>query len=116
MDSKRKREHYEINEKKSDHKRRDRDDDQRSRDKRCRDDEWSPYMKEYDPLKAGSIDGTDTEPHDRAISRAKVSHYEPPHGLESDPKKTLLVARFGPEVTDRGLKEVCKFLGIYSCE
>jgi hypothetical protein len=28
------------------------------------------YSKIYDPVKAGSIDGTDTEPHDAAIVRA----------------------------------------------
>lgn len=67
---------------------------------------WSPYAKEYDPLKAGSIDGTDTEPHDKAISRAMEAHYEPPHGLKSKPERTLFVARFGPKVTKHDLKEV----------
>lgn len=31
------------------------------------------YLKEYDPIKAGSIDGTDTEPHDAAVDRATQS-------------------------------------------
>jgi hypothetical protein len=31
----------------------------------------------YDALKAGSIDGTDTLPHDRAVSRALQSHCMP---------------------------------------
>lgn len=66
---------------------------------------WSPYAKEYDPLKAGSIDGTDTEPHDKAISRAMQAHYEPPHGLKSKPERTLFVARFGPKITKHELKE-----------
>lgn len=33
-------------------------------------DEWSPLAKIYDPLKCGSIDGTDTVPHDKAVIRA----------------------------------------------
>ncbi|XP_024946846.1 U11/U12 small nuclear ribonucleoprotein 35 kDa protein [Cephus cinctus] len=66
---------------------------------------WSPYAKEYDPLKAGSIDGTDTEPHDRAVSRAMITHYEPPHGLKSKPDRTLFVSRFGPNVSKQDLKE-----------
>lgn len=67
---------------------------------------WSPFAKEYDPLKAGSIDGTDTEPHDKAISRAMQAHYESPHGLKSKPERTLFVARFGPKITKHDLKEV----------
>ncbi|KAI4477975.1 hypothetical protein M0804_012455 [Polistes exclamans] len=66
---------------------------------------WTPYAKEYDPLKAGSIDGTDTEPHDKAVSRAMQAHYEPPHGLKSKPERTLFVARFGPKIMEQDLKE-----------
>ncbi|KAG7187969.1 hypothetical protein KM043_013926 [Ampulex compressa] len=66
---------------------------------------WSPYAKEYDPLKAGSIDGTDLEPHDRAISRAISARYRSPHGLRSKPERTLFVARFGPGITKHDLKE-----------
>lgn len=57
-------------------------------------------------MKAGSIDGTDTEPHDKAISRAMQAHYEPPHGLKSKPERTLFVARFGSKVAKHDLKEV----------
>ena len=35
--------------------------------------DWAPLVVdygEYDPLKVGSIDGTDLRPHDRAITRA----------------------------------------------
>ncbi|KAG5896440.1 hypothetical protein JTB14_022519 [Gonioctena quinquepunctata] len=32
--------------------------------------EWSRFAKVYNPIKIGSIDGTDVEPHDRAIERA----------------------------------------------
>lgn len=31
---------------------------------------WEPIARVYDPLKAGSIDGTDTIPHDHGILRA----------------------------------------------
>lgn len=35
--------------------------------------EWAPYSTEYgfySPLMSGSIDGTDTRPHDRGVVRA----------------------------------------------
>ena len=76
---------------------------------------WSPYAKEYDPLKAGSIDGTDTEPHDKAVSRAIQAHYEPPRSLKSKPERTLYVARFGPKVTKYDLKEFfCRYGDVLS--
>lgn len=31
---------------------------------------WEAVARSYDPLKAGSIDGTDTTPHDHAVVRA----------------------------------------------
>lgn len=31
---------------------------------------WHPIARVYHPLTAGSIDGTDTRPHDRAVERA----------------------------------------------
>ncbi|XP_066585702.1 U11/U12 small nuclear ribonucleoprotein 35 kDa protein-like [Prorops nasuta] len=66
---------------------------------------WSPYLKEYDPLKAGSIDGTDTEPHDKAITRAINAHYEPPKNLKSKPSRVLFVARFDSRITDKDLND-----------
>jgi hypothetical protein len=67
---------------------------------------WKPYAKDYDPLKAGSIDGTDTEPHDKAISRAMLKNYEPPHNLKSKPERTLFVGRLSLKVTKYDLEEV----------
>lgn len=67
---------------------------------------WRPYARQYDPLKAGSIDGTDTQPHDKAVSRAMLMHYEPPHDLDSKPERTIFVARLGPKITNCDLKEV----------
>ncbi|KAH0952670.1 hypothetical protein HN011_006503 [Eciton burchellii] len=66
---------------------------------------WKPYAKDYDPLKAGSIDGTDTEPHDKAISRAMLKNYEPPHNLKSKPERTLFVGRLSLKVTKYDLEE-----------
>ena len=39
--------------------------------------DWSPEPNFYHPLMAGSIDGTDIEPHDRAVVRAMRSEYRP---------------------------------------
>lgn len=68
--------------------------------------EWSPIAKEYDPLKAGSIDGTDEEPHDRAVLRAMLARYVPNKGVVGDPLLTLFVARLSPQTTEEKLKEV----------
>ncbi|XP_034942363.1 U11/U12 small nuclear ribonucleoprotein 35 kDa protein-like [Chelonus insularis] len=74
---------------------------------------WSPYAKVYEPLKAGSIDGTDTEPHDRAITRAIRSYYAPPpqFACKSVPSRTLFVARFSPKTTKQHLIELFSTVG-----
>lgn len=41
---------------------------------------WYPYAVDYgkyDPLMAGSIDGTDLRPHDRAVTRASQVKCKP---------------------------------------
>nr|XP_060641524.1 U11/U12 small nuclear ribonucleoprotein 35 kDa protein [Anolis sagrei ordinatus] len=68
--------------------------------------EWAPIAKEYDPLKAGSIDGTDEEPHDRAVWRAMLARYVPNKGVSGDPHLTLFVARLNLQTTEDKLKEV----------
>ncbi|XP_066466022.1 U11/U12 small nuclear ribonucleoprotein 35 kDa protein [Tiliqua scincoides] len=68
--------------------------------------EWAPIAKDYDPLKAGSIDGTDEEPHDRAVWRAMVARYVPNRGVSGDPHLTLFVARLNLQTTEDKLKEV----------
>ncbi|XP_077165502.1 U11/U12 small nuclear ribonucleoprotein 35 kDa protein isoform X1 [Paroedura picta] len=68
--------------------------------------EWAPIAKEYDPLKAGSIDGTDEEPHDRAIWRAMTARYVPNRTVTGDPHLTLFVARLSLQTTEEKLKEV----------
>ncbi|KAL4658243.1 U11/U12 small nuclear ribonucleoprotein 35 kDa protein [Arapaima gigas] len=69
-------------------------------------DEWSPVAKIYTPLKAGSIDGTDTEPHDRGVWRAMMARYKPNKGVVGDPHLTLFVARLNQQTTEEKLLEV----------
>ncbi|XP_067014680.1 U11/U12 small nuclear ribonucleoprotein 35 kDa protein [Anabrus simplex] len=64
---------------------------------------WSTY-KYYDPLKAGSIDGTDTEPHDRAIVRALTAEYICDPKVEGRPECTIFISRLTRETTERQVK------------
>lgn len=68
--------------------------------------DWCPIAREYDPLKAGSIDGTDVEPHDRAVWRAMCTRYRPNKGVVGDPLLTLFVARLNPQTTEEKLHDV----------
>lgn len=65
-------------------------------------DTWHPRARVYHPLTAGSIDGTDTRPHDKAIERAMKASYVPPSPA-SDARRTLFVARLNPETTEKTL-------------
>lgn len=69
---------------------------------------WSPYFKIYDPLKAGSIDGTDLIPHDNAVISAMCAEYVPPdeQTTTSNPKLTLFVGRLNVQTSERQLDEV----------
>ncbi|XP_072231587.1 U11/U12 small nuclear ribonucleoprotein 35 kDa protein [Leuresthes tenuis] len=68
--------------------------------------DWCPIAKAYNPLKAGSIDGTDVEPHDRAVWRAMCARYKPNKGVVGDPLLTLFVARLNPQTTEEKLHKV----------
>lgn len=68
--------------------------------------DWNPIAKEYNPLKAGSIDGTDVDPHDRAVFRAMYARYKPNKGVLGDPLLTVFVARLNPLTTEDKLHEV----------
>ncbi|CAJ1063961.1 U11/U12 small nuclear ribonucleoprotein 35 kDa protein [Xyrichtys novacula] len=68
--------------------------------------DWSPVARAYDPLKAGSIDSTDVEPHDRAVWRAMCARYKPNKGVIGDPLLTLFVARLNPQTTEDKLHQV----------
>ena len=78
---------------------------------RHRDVDWSPYASKYEPIKVGSIDGTDVEPHDRAIVRATSASYKPDPHLASKPESTLFVARLHQDFTEKDLDKVIFFLG-----
>jgi hypothetical protein len=54
---------------------------------------WKPYAQVYDPLQAGSIDGTDHEPYDQAIIRALNSEYEPDKRVKGKSDRTIFVTR-----------------------
>lgn len=73
--------------------------------------EWNPIAKVYDPLKAGSIDGTDVEPHDRAVWRAMSAQYKPNKGVVGDPLLTLFVSRLNPLTTEEKLHQVFSKFG-----
>uniref|UniRef100_A0A1B6D5S4 U11/U12 small nuclear ribonucleoprotein 35 kDa protein n=1 Tax=Clastoptera arizonana TaxID=38151 RepID=A0A1B6D5S4_9HEMI len=76
----------------------------------------SPQAIIYDPLKAGSIDGTDTIPHDKAITRAMEADYKPNTRLQSNPEKTLFVGRLNPNTSEEKVKEVFMSFGnVKSC-
>ncbi|TSM28132.1 U11/U12 small nuclear ribonucleoprotein 35 kDa protein [Bagarius yarrelli] len=73
--------------------------------------EWSALAKVYDPLKAGSIDSTDVEPHDRAIWRAMNANYRPNKDVTGDPQLTLFVARLNKKTTEEELHTVFSKFG-----
>ena len=83
------------------------------------------YPQYYDPLMAGSIDGTDTEAHDRAIARAMNAYCtiinvnnslnlfiivadtaENDPKIQSDPYCTLFVGKLYRSTTEKKLHEV----------
>ncbi|KAH3829726.1 U11/U12 small nuclear ribonucleoprotein 35 kDa protein-like [Dreissena polymorpha] len=72
---------------------------------------WCAVPKVYDPLKAGSIDGTDTEPHDRAILRAMNAKYKPNKSVVGDPENTVFVGRLSPNTDEEMIEEHFKKYG-----
>lgn len=73
--------------------------------------EWSPLAKVYDPLKAGSIDSTDVEPHDRAVWRAMNANFKPNKGVTGDPQLTLFVAKLNSQTSEEDLRNVFSKFG-----
>jgi len=61
---------------------------------------WSPLAKFYHPLQAGSIDGTDTVPHDKAVSRAMAAKYKPNKRVCGNPDSTLFVGKLSKETRE----------------
>ncbi|ESN93622.1 hypothetical protein HELRODRAFT_88458, partial [Helobdella robusta] len=68
--------------------------------------DWQPVADIYDPIAVGSIDATDTEPHDHAIIRALNSVYKPNKGVEGDPERTIFVGRLNHTTDEAKLKEL----------
>ncbi|XP_065217153.1 U11/U12 small nuclear ribonucleoprotein 35 kDa protein-like [Planococcus citri] len=66
---------------------------------------WYPRAVIYDPLKAGSIDGTDTEPHDKAVVRALNAEYKPNYKVKGVPENTIFISRLNRKTSERTLKE-----------
>ena len=72
----------------------------------------SQRLSSYDPLKAGSIDGTDTVPHDRGIIRALRAVYN--HGgsrCTGTADTTLFVGRLHEDTTEETVTTVFKKFG-----
>ncbi|KAL0896201.1 hypothetical protein ABMA27_012144 [Loxostege sticticalis] len=77
---------------------------------------FQKYATEYDPVKIGSIDGTDTEPHDRAIVRALNSEYTPNKLVQGNPHYTIFIGRLNPRTTqDTIFAEFSKMGKIAAC-
>ncbi|GFR08624.1 hypothetical protein TNCT_317731 [Trichonephila clavata] len=72
---------------------------------------WEPVPRTYDPLKAGSIDGTDMIPHDHGIVRAMQAEYKPNNLVVGDPKATIFVGRLNPITEEDALKKVFSRFG-----
>eukprot|EP00249_Psilotum_nudum_P013409 c24312_g1_i3 orf=1122-1733(-) len=70
------------------------------------------YSDTYHPIQAGSIDGTDTTPHDNAIYRALLASstglYDPTGDpkAEGDPYCTVFVGRLSRNTTEECLHKV----------
>ncbi|XP_069684579.1 U11/U12 small nuclear ribonucleoprotein 35 kDa protein-like isoform X2 [Periplaneta americana] len=66
---------------------------------------WTPYAQVYDPIKIGSIDSTDPEPHDRAIIRALNSEYQPDKNVKGKPDRTIFVARLYRQTSEKTIEQ-----------
>lgn len=75
-------------------------------------DDWRPISRDcYDPLKAGSVDGTDTEPHDQAVWRAMNTHYTPPD-VDTKADRTLFVGRLPHSTEEEQLHHKFSAFGV----
>lgn len=67
---------------------------------------WYPRTVVYDPIKVGSIDSTDTEPHDAGVIRAINSKYKPNYKAKGNPLNTIFVAKLSLNTTEKDLENV----------
>ncbi|XP_060856567.1 U11/U12 small nuclear ribonucleoprotein 35 kDa protein-like [Metopolophium dirhodum] len=71
---------------------------------------WYPKSIVYDVIKAGSIDGTDNEPHDAGIIRALNSNYKTSYKAKGNPLNTIFVGRLSLDTTEKDLEnEFCRY-------
>lgn len=78
---------------------------------------WTPMLTVYDPIKAGSIDMTDTEPHDHGIIRAMNAEYTPDPFVKGKPKRTIFIARLNIKTDEQKLRLIFSEFGdIRSCK
>ncbi|MCO5568654.1 hypothetical protein L7F22_022353 [Adiantum nelumboides] len=75
------------------------------------------YSYTYHPIQAGSIDGTDTAPHDNAVYRAMLASSTGLYDPLGDPKATgnsyciVFVGRLSKETTESTIREVMSRYG-----
>ncbi|RWR98604.1 U11/U12 small nuclear ribonucleoprotein 35 kDa protein-like protein, partial [Dinothrombium tinctorium] len=69
--------------------------------------EFNRYVQKiYDPLKVGSIDGSDKRPHDKAIVRAIDAEYKPNARVIGEPLNTVFVAHLHTETTEDTIRRL----------
>jgi U11/U12 small nuclear ribonucleoprotein SNRNP35 len=79
--------------------------------------QWTPVLTTYDPIKAGSIDMTDTEPHDHGIVRAMNAEYTPDPFLKGKPRRTIFIGRLNLKTQEGHLRQMFSEYGeIHSCK
>lgn len=67
---------------------------------------WYPQTVVYNPIKAGSIDSTDIEPHDFGIVRAVNSTYKTNYKAKGNPLHTIFVGRLSLDTNEKDLENV----------
>lgn len=67
---------------------------------------WYPQTIVYDPIKSGSLDSTDVEPHDAGIARAVKSNYKPGYKACGNPLHTIFVGKLSIDTTEKDLEYV----------
>ena len=77
---------------------------------------WSLLARTYHPVQAGSIDGTDTVAHDRAVCRALNAKYKPNKTVSGDAYCTLFVGKLSKATPEKAVRKAFqKFGEIKSC-
>lgn len=72
---------------------------------------WAPIPKFYNPLMAGSIDGTDTDPHDQAVIRAMNAKYKPNAMVNGEAFATVFVSKLSHRTDEDALYELFSKFG-----